>query len=66
MSIFEMAGMAVIVVLSISLVLSFLWLVLVGVGMIYYRRQDKKQEREWKEHLRKVEAKYKDLNHELH
>lgn len=61
MGTFEMLGTAVIVVLSISLIFSFLWLVLVGAGMIYYHRQDKKQEREWKEHWRKTEAKYKGL-----
>lgn len=66
MDTFEMMGTAVIVVLSISLIFSFLWLALIGAGMIYYHSQDKKQDREWEEHFRKTEAKYKDWNHELH
>lgn len=59
MVIFEMLGHAIIVVLSISLIVSFLWLALIGAGMIYYHYQDKKQEREWKEHWRKTEERYR-------
>lgn len=59
MEIYETLGQGIIVMLAIGLAGLFLTLIFMIAGLIYYHRQDVNLEREWENHRREIEEKYK-------
>lgn len=59
MEFYETLGQGIIVMLAIGLAGLFLTLIFMIAGLICYHRQDVNLEREWENHRREIEEKYK-------